>query len=235
MTDLSDPVEVVRRFLKGGSGCQFAARFAAQADGPIFWAQVGIPQSASDDAIVAIDSAFNEAAKERCAVGIVFQSAATEDDLLQVIDTLRAHPRWRVRELVGQDRPPDLTDAFTPYALEWRTEAGDYASVMMMGPFLSFPVHRRCPYLTLMTWTGTRANPFLSSVTSKTSDAIGFVDMPMPESIDEARHKAFWDGSREAAKQLRLHQHVPQNKAARPSVGFCLSAQAAARFNVGDV
>lgn len=222
MTGFEDPDDVVRRFLRWGTGCAFAARFSGK-DGPILWVDVGIPTSPTDDNAAAIDTALSDAASEGLAVAIVLSPATSERDLVTLLLQLAVMPGWSIRHLSAQARPTDLPDGLEAFALEWRTRAGDNASVMVVGPLLSFPVHRRAQYLALLTWTGGRENRHLSKRLAERERPVGFVDMRMPDDLDKQGYDHLWAKSRDAAKAMRGHAGVGQNSASQPEVGFCLS------------
>lgn len=222
-----DPVGTLRQFLsRGGTGCMFAAAFATAKDGPILWVELNIPESLDDLNARAILDGFREAASRQHAVGLVFPSARDEDDLVRLVAALHKMEGWSISELGGDERPKGVPGDAGVFSALWRPVGGDDVSVMLLGPFGWLPVHRRAPYLTLMSWTGTRMNDLLSDSLKQRARPVGFIDMPIREPFRSGYEK-MWATSGENATCMRAHARVDVNRAARPHVAFTVSPKAA--------
>lgn len=207
--------EVVRRFLRDFSGCEFARSLAQKANSPsngLVWTAFASP--APEDLVTHLDAFLLAAIAENKAAVAVFPSLRTPEEIVLLLAALTAGERWSISRGTWKRHP--RKDVLL--CLRWQRAPGaPMSSVLGLAPLGSMPVHRRAPFVALSLWPGDKANPFYSK-----GRTISLAHMPPPQNIrTKAHHSNLWKRSEKASDGLRA---IPPEGAADHAISFCLPA-----------
>jgi hypothetical protein len=183
----SDPIaDHFAHWLKFGSGCSFAARFAQGKEQRISFAtNVGSVDAA---ALEYLNEHFRGAANTEQTAVAIFPALQTEGEVIHLLQVLTSNVRWRVRRVES----PSFGAALV--GLEWQTDFGPWAQAMGFAPLLTMPTTRRAPYVAIAAWPGRARRRKVESPN------VGFGDMPSHLAADV--HQRLLNKSAERTAQL---------------------------------
>lgn len=165
---VSPRVELMSRWVSGGSGCGFAGALAKQKR-LVFFEFTKLSVQPND--ITNLERTIDDQALRKNVVLFFLPHLRTAAEVAALLRDLDARDRWAARVVPWKTQGRGDMQI----ALSWKGTAP--FSVMGVGPLGSLPASRRAPFFGLVIWGGGRENSFQRDRVSE-SDSVGLVDIP---------------------------------------------------------
>ena len=150
-------------------------------------------QDLNDDDLGDVEASWDAAADRGDFVALLFPRLRYAHEIASVLAVLARAERWRLAraEWGRVERAED-----GPLSVHWLTKEGHRSPAMGTAPLGSMPVTRRAPYVALVVWPGSHANPRRQS-----KEGVGFVDGE--HRLGDAAYDKAWSATRtEVRRQL---------------------------------